>query len=297
MNKKKVSVIVNFYNGEKYIENCINSILKQKYDNFEIILWDNNSSDNSKNIIRKFDDIRIKYYLNNKTEPLYKARNQAIKASNGEMIAFLDCDDWWENNYLSSREEFFSDPNIDFYYCGTNFFYEKSNKKKIYKKYFLPTGKIFSELSKDYFLIISGVIFKKEIFSKHGMFNENLDILGDYDFFMRISQYANAHSINSTLINYRVHEKNYSKLHKKTFYEEYKDWYNHNFKSNDIQFKANKYNFKKRLDYLELDYLLYEENKNIFLYKKILKHKDLLELVKFLILFFVPKRFYKILKK
>jgi len=60
MGKRKVSVIVNFYNGEKYIENCIKSILKQNYDNFEIILWDNNSKDRTQEIIKNFHNKKIK---------------------------------------------------------------------------------------------------------------------------------------------------------------------------------------------------------------------------------------------
>ena len=297
MDKKKVSVIVNFYNGEKYIESCIKSILKQNYDNLEIILWDNNSKDNSKNIINRFDDARIKYYLNNKTEPLYKARNQAIKFSNGELIAFLDCDDSWENNYLSSREKFFSDQSIDFYYCNTNFYYEKKNTKKIYKEYSLPKGKIFSSLAKDYFLIISGVIFKKEIFSKHGLFNENLNILGDYDFFMRIVQNSNAHSTNSALINYRVHEKNYSKLNKKIFFEEYREWFNRNINQNNNEFNDNIDVFKNRLSYLEIDFLLNDKKKDLSILKKIFRHKKIFEIIKFIILFLTPKKFYSALKK
>ena len=63
--KKKVSVIVNFHNGEKYLENCIKSILNQDYKNLEIILWDNNSTDKSKAIVKKFSDTRVKYFYNN----------------------------------------------------------------------------------------------------------------------------------------------------------------------------------------------------------------------------------------
>ena len=86
------------------------------------------------------------------------------------MIAFLDCDDCGKN-YLSSRSEYFSDDDIDYFYSNSNFYFEEN--KKIYKKYKLPNGKIFDALAKDYFIIISGVIFKKKIFSYLGMFNEN----------------------------------------------------------------------------------------------------------------------------
>ena len=69
---KKVSVIVNFYNGEQYIEECITSILNQDYTNLEIILWDNFSNDKSYEIVKKFTDPSIKYFYNKKKETLYK---------------------------------------------------------------------------------------------------------------------------------------------------------------------------------------------------------------------------------
>ena len=181
---KKVSVIVNFHNGDKYLYDCIKSILNQSYNNLEIILWDNFSSDNSFKIIKKFNDHRIKYFFNKIKEPLYKARNQAILASTGDLIAFLDSDDWWEDNYISSRAKLFYDENYHYYYCNAKIFYEKTKKNRIYKNYTLPDGKIFDSLSRDYFIIISGVIFKRDIFSKFGMFNEIFNIIGDYDFIM-----------------------------------------------------------------------------------------------------------------
>ena len=162
--KNLISVIINFHNGEKYLKNSVKSVIEQNYKNFELILWDNASTDNSELIISNFDDNRIKYFRNPIKDDLYKARNKALSHSEGKFIAFLDCDDWWENDYLSSREQFFEDENFDFYYCNANYFFEKKRKKKLYKNYTLPSGRIYSSLSKDYFIIISGVIFRKELF-------------------------------------------------------------------------------------------------------------------------------------
>ena len=75
---KKISVIINCLNGERYLDQCLKSILNQKYKNIEIIFFDNLSSDNSKNIIRNFSDERIKFFSSKKKLPLYHARNQAI---------------------------------------------------------------------------------------------------------------------------------------------------------------------------------------------------------------------------
>ena len=144
---KKISIIVNCHNGAKYLDKCIKSILDQKYKNFELIFFDNFSSDNSKKILDNFKDNRIKYFYSGIKFPLYKARNEAIKKTSGSLIAFLDVDDWWDEEYLSSRSEIFSDVSYDFYYCNANFFYEKNKIFRKYKKYSLPSGKIFKKSS------------------------------------------------------------------------------------------------------------------------------------------------------
>ena len=295
--KNTVSVIVNYHNGEKYLENCIKSILNQNYKDFEVILWDNASTDNSKKITEKFKDKRIKYFRHPTKENLYKARNRAIEVSSGKFIAFLDSDDWWEENYLSSREKFFSDSKIDFLYCNTNIFYEKKQKKKLYRKFKLPCGKIFSNLSKDYFIIISGVIFKREIFKKYGNFNQNYNILGDYDYIMKISKLCNAHATNLPLLNYRIHENNFLKLHSQLFYEEYKDWYERTEKEKNPDFFENKDYLMNKLINLEIRFLLKNKKKNISILLKILNHKIFKEKIKLLILFFLPKSFFKYIRK
>ena len=81
-NSQLVSVVVNCYNGEKYLNQCINSILNQTYKNIELIFWDNQSTDNSRNIINSFKDKRIKYFYAPTHEKLYSSRNFAIE--NGE---------------------------------------------------------------------------------------------------------------------------------------------------------------------------------------------------------------------
>ena len=86
---KKISVIVNCFNGEKYLYKCLKSILDQKYQNFEIIFFDNFSTDKSINIAKKIIDKRIKLFSSKKKLKLYEARNEAINNASGELIAFL----------------------------------------------------------------------------------------------------------------------------------------------------------------------------------------------------------------
>ena len=82
--KNLISVIINFHNGEKFLEESVKSVLDQNYKDLELILWDNASTDNSKNIVDNFQDKRIKYYKNSNKDKLYKARNKAISYSNGK---------------------------------------------------------------------------------------------------------------------------------------------------------------------------------------------------------------------
>ena len=86
---------MNCFNGEKYLYKSISSVIGQSYKNWELIFWDNNSTDNSKKIFDKFNDKRMKYYRSNKYIKLYKARNEAIKKSTGDYITFIDTDDFW----------------------------------------------------------------------------------------------------------------------------------------------------------------------------------------------------------
>ncbi len=81
-----VSVIVNCHNGQKYLAECIRSILNQTYTNFEIIFWDNFSTDNSYKIVNKFKDKRIRKFKIKKFSSLYKSRNLAISKSKGKYI-------------------------------------------------------------------------------------------------------------------------------------------------------------------------------------------------------------------
>ena len=104
--KPKVSVIVNCHNGEKYLKECIKSIINQTYKNLEIIFYENFSNDKSVLIVRKFKDKRIKIFRSKSFLSLYDARNKAINFSTGKYIAFLDTDDWWLKNKIKKKINF-----------------------------------------------------------------------------------------------------------------------------------------------------------------------------------------------
>ena len=88
--KPLVSVIVNCFNGEKYLSEAIDSVISQNYINWELIFWDNLSTDTSAEIFNKYNDSRLKYFLTEKHTNLSEARALAIEKSQGEIITFLD---------------------------------------------------------------------------------------------------------------------------------------------------------------------------------------------------------------
>jgi len=94
MNKPRVSVIMNCLNGEKYLREAIESAYAQTYKNWEIIFWDNASTDKSAEIAKSFDE-KIRYFRSDENYCVGKVRNLALAQAKGEFIAFLDCDDTW----------------------------------------------------------------------------------------------------------------------------------------------------------------------------------------------------------
>ena len=88
---------MNCHNGEKFLSESLSSILNQTYNNWEIIFFDNASNDKSREILKNYNDKRIKYFKNNKLVDLYKARNLAVDQCSGEYISFLDTDDLGNN--------------------------------------------------------------------------------------------------------------------------------------------------------------------------------------------------------
>ena len=294
---KKISVIVNCFNGEKYLDKCLQSIINQKYKNFEIIFFDNCSTDNSINIVKNFKDNRIKLFSSQTKLNLYQARNEAIKNASGELIAFLDVDDWWDKNYLNSREKDFDNNKYHIFYNNAFMFYEKNGKHKKYKNYILPNGRIYSHLARDYPIIISGLIIRRDVFDAVGKFNSKFNIIGDFDLIMKASRSFNFHAFDTPLIYYRVHQNNFSKKNTNIFFEEYLYWYQSQLNSENTDFRKNKMYFKNRLLFLEINHLLLNEKKNFFLLKKIFEYPNRIQMIKFIVGFMLPKKIIKLLKK
>ncbi len=224
--KPLVSVIINCFNGEKYLCDALDSVITQTYENWEIIFWDNKSTDKSAEIFKSYEDTRLKYYSASSHEAILSvARNHALKKTDGDLIAFLDVDDWWLPNKLEKQIPLFNDPDVGLVYGNVWRFYEKKNKKEIYKKKILPKGMILDELLHDYVISTQTcIIRKKSLDSLEYHFNKHFHIIGDFDLNIRLATKWKVDCVQGPVATARIHGQNESLLKKNKAIDELEIW-------------------------------------------------------------------------
>ena len=209
MNKNLVSIVMNCHNGEKYLKDAVNSILKQSYNKWELIFFDNASTDSSAKIIKDYKDKRIKYFYS-KFVNLGIARKKALDICKGQFIAFLDCDDYWDKNKLKIQVKEL----VKYHEVGVSFsnsYFFKGNKKKLLYEKQPIDGSIFKNLLEKYYISFDTVIIKKKILDKLShKFDERFTITHDLDLLIRLSMITRFKYINQVLSYWRIHEFSFS---------------------------------------------------------------------------------------
>jgi len=228
-NQALVSIIMNCFNGEKYLNDAVDSVISQTYKNWELIFWDNQSKDKSSEIFKKYKDERLKYFFATQHTSLYKARNLAIEKSKGDYIAFLDTDDLWEKDKLELQLNFFNNLEVGVVFSNAWIIKKNIKNKKIHEKKKLPKGYIYDNLIKHYNVGIVTTIIRKAYYLKlKKKFDERFSIIGDFDLFLRLSKICKFQSIQKPLASYRLHGKNLSTLNKEKEIEEFEIWLQEN---------------------------------------------------------------------
>tara|TARA_B100000945_G_scaffold283927_1_gene253241 strand:- start:878 stop:1672 length:795 start_codon:yes stop_codon:yes gene_type:complete len=254
-NKKKfplVSVIMNCFNGEKYLATSIKSVLNQSYKNLELIFWDNVSTDRSSEIIKSFSDKRIKYFKSKKFERLYKARNLALKKTKGKYICFLDVDDIYKKNFILEHLDKIKKDNCNIVYSKYLVKNEKTKKIYLNEKKKLSSGFITQNILSKNNVGISATLLKKSLFKKF-KFNNKYQIIGDFDFFFNLSTKYRFCSLDRALLTYRFHDLSFTKKNTKIYLNELKSWLNSNKKKLD-QKNINLTNFKMLIFKIRIKY-------------------------------------------
>ena len=225
----KVSILMNCFNGEKYLSQAIESVLSQSFTNWEVIFWDNQSTDKSASIFKAYGDSRLKYFYAPRHTFLYEARNLALEQAQGEFIAFLDVDDWWMPNKLEKQISLFDNLSVGFVcsnYLVVN--QEKSRKFKAIKKR-IPSGRILSELLKNYYIgLVTLIVRRSALDYLDKAFDPRFHVIGDFDLTVRLSVFFNLEVSQEILACYRIHGENESSQHFERHLAELEMWISDN---------------------------------------------------------------------
>lgn len=205
----KISVVTAVYNGEKYIAHTVRSILSQSFKDFEYILVDDASTDESVNIIRQFNDPRIKLICNAENSRLVVTRNRGIEAARGEFIALIDHDDVALPNRLECQlNEMLSNSKLVLVGALAQNIDSTGKLMGRRARFSVPTP----EHSKIQLLFRNHFVNSTVFFRRIEGFRYSADfpLAEDYDFIERMSCIGDIQVLNEVLVNYRIHNNNYS---------------------------------------------------------------------------------------
>ena len=211
-NNASVDIILPNYNSEKFINESIQSVIKQNFQNWRLIIIDDNSDQKTKKILKKYENFKkIKIYWLKQNRGAAYCRNYGIKNSKSSYIAFLDSDDYWEKNKLKNQISFMKINNYKFTYTN----YTTIGEKKIKIK---PPYKLsFSSFIKNTSIGTSTMIVKRNII-KNIKFT-NTKICEDYFFKCKILKKIKfAHGLNKYLTRYRIRKNSLQSNKFKNFY-------------------------------------------------------------------------------
>ena len=253
-----VSIIMNCFNSEKYIKQSINSVLNQSYKNWELIIWDNCSEDNTAKIINQINDPRINYFLSPIHTSLGSARNEAIKLSKGKYLSFLDSDDIWLPNKLKTQMNHFrNNQTVNFIY--SDHYVINENGKRVFNFNFgkRPTGKILNSFLNKNVIPFTTVIFEASfIKNENNLFDTSLEVAEEFEFFTRILEEYNVSYLKIPLAEYRV----YSNMTSKTSYYKYPNEIAYIIKKLKKCCKRSDFSRKEAIRQLELKNIYYKAN-------------------------------------
>ena len=218
-----ISILMNCFNGELYLKESLDSVIAQSYDNWELIFWDNKSSDKSLDIVSLYKDKRIKVFSAKKHSNLGSARKHALSKTKGEYLAFIDVDDYWYPNKLETQIKVFSDNEVGISFTNTLFFSNKW-KENLYKPQSLNTVNTRSLITRYSLSLESIMIDLNKLKKLEYSFDDNYSHICDFDLIVRLSTISKVKYIDKLLSGWRIHETNESFKRKEIFNKEKEAW-------------------------------------------------------------------------
>lgn len=213
MNKHPlVSILVNCYNSELYLKDCLNSLVNQTYDNLEIVIWDNKSTDNTKKITESFKDSRIKYYLSNSHKNLVESRIDAWKYLNGKYVAILDSDDIaYDNRIELQLEKIISNEKLAVLGGGVQYI-DQQNNLLDQKIYISNSKKIYELIYSKFIMNNSTLFFDKIKVDELGGYSNRFIYINDYELVYRLSKRYEIDNHPKIVSQNRIHKNSLTNL-------------------------------------------------------------------------------------
>ena len=203
MERPFFSIVTPVSNGERYLEKTITSILNQSIKDYEYIIVDNRSRDNSKKIIEKYLS-GITKFISEKDDGMYDALNKGFSNCNGKYFFWLNSDDFLKNDYVLENIKKFlmSNQNINWINCKTSFKYEKmkfsiSLFPYVYPRQIIKNG--FAHNCGWGFIQQESTMFSRDLFNKVGGFNKNYKMAGDFYLWKKFSEISKPYPLNLPL--------------------------------------------------------------------------------------------------
>lgn len=200
--KDLVSIIIPVYNAERFIDETINTVLDQTYTNWELLLVNDCSTDNSVKLIQKYlKDERIKLINNKVNSKAAISRNNGINETRGRYICFLDADDLWDKEKLEKQVKFIKEKNCAFTFTGYEFADE--NGKPNGKKVFIPETITYKQALKNTTIWTSTVMFDMTKLSKEDIYMPNVKSEDTASWWSILKKIDKAYGLNEILSFYR----------------------------------------------------------------------------------------------
>ena len=207
-----ISVIMNCLNGERHLRACMDSLMAQTCQDFEVIFYDNASTDSTPDIAKSYGP-KIRYVQGETTIPLGAARNRAISAAQGEFIAFLDCDDLWQPDKLERQMALFANPRVGLVSTDTAFYDGTRTMGRMFDGTQPARGMVFAELMERQWISMSSAMVRKTALDTlltqgEAWFDERLNVCEEADVFYRIAHDWELDHVDAPLTLWRVHGQN-----------------------------------------------------------------------------------------
>ena len=204
---KKVSIILCFYNEEKYLEKAIDSVLAQTYSNFELIIVNDGSTDGSNQIVKNYHDDRIVYKSYEGNKRLAYARNRGLELATGDYVGFFDGDDIMMPDKIEKQVNYLEEHSEIIVVSGGYIYMDAEGNldNKIIEPKYLSGSQIRAYMLFGNCIAVGAALFRKEIINKHGIIlDEKNKASEDYQLWIDMLPYGNFANLEECFYYYRI---------------------------------------------------------------------------------------------